>query len=90
MPFAVIKQQVERELGKSINEAYLDFEQTPFAAASIGQVHRATLPNGERVVVKVQYPDVDKNLDSDLKQVRLALKMTGVLNMSREPTRPNF
>ena len=84
MPFAVIKQQVERELGKSINEAYLDFEQTPFAAASIGQVHRATLPNGERVVVKVQYPDVDKNLDSDLKQVRLALKMTGVLNMSRE------
>ena len=84
MPFVVIKQQVERELGKSINEAYLDFEQTPFAAASIGQVHRATLPNGERVMVKVQYPDVDKNLDSDLKQVRLALKMTGVLNMSRE------
>ena len=84
MPFAVIKQQVERELGKPISEAYLDFEQTPFAAASIGQVHRATLPNGERVVVKVQYPDVDKNLDSDLKQVRLALKMTGVLNMSRE------
>ncbi len=35
-------------------------------------------------MVKVQYPDVDKNLDSDLKQVRLALKMTGVLNMSRE------
>ncbi len=84
MPYAQIKQQVERELGIPIEQAYAQFEQQPFAAASIGQVHKAVLPSGQKVVVKVQYPDVDKNCDSDLKQVRMALKMTGVLSMSRE------
>ena len=62
MPYAQIKSQVERELGMPIEEAYLEFEQQPFAAASIGQVHKAVLPSGQHVVVKVQYPDVDKNL----------------------------
>nr|WP_227430963.1 AarF/ABC1/UbiB kinase family protein [Psychrobacter sp. I-STPA6b] len=84
MPFAVIKKQVEKELRKPITESFAQFETEPFAAASIGQVHRATLPSGQKVVVKVQYPDVDKNCDSDLKQVRMALKIAGVLNMSRE------
>lgn len=84
MPYELIKAQVERELGQPIEEAYTHFEEQPFAAASIGQVHKATLPSGQAVVVKVQYPDVDKNCDSDLKQVRLALKMTGVLSISRE------
>ncbi len=84
MPYSQIKSQVERELGLAIDEAYLEFEEQPFAAASIGQVHKAVLPSGQAVVVKVQYPDVDKSCDSDLKQVKMALKMTGVLNMSRE------
>lgn len=84
MPYHQIKKQVENELGKPIEQAFKSFEQQPFAAASIGQVHKAVLPNNDRVVVKVQYPDVDKNCDSDLKQVRMALKMAGVLNMSRE------
>lgn len=84
MPYAVIKSQVESELGMPIEEAFQQFEPQPFAAASIGQVHKAILNSGQPVVVKVQYPDVDKNCDSDLKQVRMALKMTGVLSMSRE------
>lgn len=84
MPYTMIKSQVERELGMPIEEAYTHFEEQPFAAASIGQVHKAVLPSGQHVVVKVQYPDVDKNCDSDLKQVRMALKMTGVLSMGRE------
>lgn len=84
MPYAVIKSQVETELGMPIEEAFQQFEPQPFAAASIGQVHKAILNSGQPVVVKVQYPDVDKNCDSDLKQVRMALKMTGVLSMSRE------
>ena len=83
MPYAQIKDQVERELQGDITELFAQFEEIPFAAASIGQVHKATLPSGQHVVVKVQYPDVDKNCDSDLKQVRLALKIAGVLNMSR-------
>ena len=84
MPYSEIKAQVERELGAPIKTLFKQFEEQPFAAASIGQVHKAVLANGEPVVVKVQYPDVDKNCDSDLKQVRMALRIAGVLNMSRE------
>ena len=84
MPYALIKAQVERELKAPIEELFTAFEEVPFAAASIGQVHKATLLSGQEVVVKVQYPDVDANCDSDLKQVRMALKIAGVLNMSRE------
>ena len=84
MPYSQIKAQVERELKAPIYELFAEFEEVPFAAASIGQVHRATLLSGQKVVVKVQYPGVDENCDSDLKQVRMALKIAGVLNMSRE------
>ena len=83
MPFAQIKRQVERELGKPLSVLFSQFDEQPFAAASIGQVHKAVLNTGEAVVVKVQYPDIDSNIDSDLKQVRLALKLTGVLNMDK-------
>lgn len=84
MPYAQIRAQIERELNAPVNELFAEFEETPFAAASIGQVHKATLPTGQKVVVKVQYPDVDENCDSDLKQVRMALKIAGVLNMSKQ------
>ena len=84
MPYAQIRAQVERELKAPIAEIFSEFEEAPFAAASIGQVHKATLPTGQKVVVKVQYPDVDENCDSDLKQVRMALKIAGVLNMSKQ------
>lgn len=84
MPYSQIKTQIERELKAPVKELFTEFDETPFAAASIGQVHKATLPSGQKVVVKVQYPGVDENCDSDLKQVRMALKIAGVLNMSRE------
>ncbi len=60
------------------------FDEQPFAAASIGQVHKATLPSGEQVVVKVQYPGVEEACESDLKQVRLALRLMGVLKIDRK------
>lgn len=84
MPYTQIRAQVERELKVPVAELFSEFEETPFAAASIGQVHKATLKSGQRVVVKVQYPNVDENCDSDLKQVRMALKIAGVLNMSKQ------
>ncbi|MBE9399803.1 AarF/ABC1/UbiB kinase family protein [Acinetobacter albensis] len=84
MPFADIKAQVEKELGKPLHQIFKDFEEQPFAAASIGQVHKATLPNGQQVVVKVQYPGVDEACESDLKQVRLALRLMGVLKIDRK------
>ncbi len=84
MPFAEIKAQVEKELGKPLDKIFKHFDETPFAAASIGQVHKAILPNGEQVVVKVQYPGVDEACESDLKQVRLALRLIGVLKIDRK------
>ena len=84
MPFAEIKSQVEKELGKPLLNIFKSFDEIPFAAASIGQVHKAVLPNGQQVVVKVQYPGVDEACESDLKQVRLALRLMGVLKVDRK------
>lgn len=84
VPFAAIQQQIEKELCKPLSEIFQSFEAEPFAAASIGQVHRAVLPNGQAVVVKVQYPGVDESCESDLKQVRLALRLMGVLKIDKK------
>lgn len=84
MPFEVIVAQVEAELGKPVPELFEYLQETPYAAASIGQVHRARLHDGTDVIVKVQYPGVDESCDSDLKQLRLALKLGGLLKMPKE------
>src|SRR5919106_943614 len=54
------KSVVEEEFGRSVEDVFASFEDEPVAAASIGQVHRATLHSGETVAVKVQYPGVDE------------------------------
>ena len=84
MPFPEIKMQVEKELGKPLEQLFQHFDEQPCAAASIGQVHKAILPDGQQVVVKVQYPGVDEACESDLKQVRLALRLMGVLKIDRK------
>lgn len=65
-PFAEAKRIVEEELGRPLGEIYSEFDETPIAAASIGQVHRARLPGGEEVAVKVQRPDVRATVEVDL------------------------
>jgi len=84
MPFEVIVGQVESELGKPVSELFEYLQEKPYAAASIGQVHRARLHDGTDVIVKVQYPGVDESCDSDLKQLRMALKLGGLLKMPKE------
>ncbi len=84
MPFNIIEQQIIRELGAKPHEKFLEFDEKPFAAASIGQVHRAKLHTGEDVIVKVQYPGVDECCESDLKHLRMALKLAGVIKLSKE------
>lgn len=84
MPFDVIVGQVESELGQPLGELFEYLQETPYAAASIGQVHRARLHSGEDVIVKVQYPGVDESCDSDLKQLRMALRLGGLLKMPKE------
>ena len=84
MPFDVIVGQVEAELGKPLAELFEYLQEEPYAAASIGQVHRARMHSGEDVIVKVQYPGVDDSCDSDLKQLRMALRLGGLLKMPKE------
>ena len=65
-PFAQVREVVEAELGLKIEQAFLRFDEVPIAAASIGQVHRAMLPNGDEVAVKVQRPNAPGQIESDL------------------------
>ena len=66
MDFALLRDVAERELGKPLERAFASFDDQPIAAASIGQVHRAVLPTGEEVVVKIQYPGVAEAIRHDL------------------------
>ncbi len=65
-PYEQAAQVLEAELGLSIDRLFLDFQPVPVAAASIGQVHRAVLPNGRLVAVKVQRPDAARRVESDI------------------------
>ncbi len=65
-PFNDVKKIVESELKHKIEEIFSNFEKEPIASASIGQVHRAKLLNGTRVVVKVQRPEIKEIMDADI------------------------
>ncbi|MDQ6801096.1 MAG: AarF/UbiB family protein [Acidobacteriota bacterium] len=64
--YADIERIVEEELGARISKVFLEFDATPMAAASLGQVHRATLRDGREVVVKVQRPNVREAVQKDM------------------------
>lgn len=82
--YEVIRQQVLAELGKEPDKLFADFEREPYAAASIGQVHRATTHDGREVIVKVQYPGVDESVNSDLVHLKVTLKLGGLLKMPKK------
>jgi ubiquinone biosynthesis protein len=65
-PFEDVERTIREELGQPIERLFLEFETAPLAAASIGQVHGAILPNGRRVVVKVQRPNAPRQIEADL------------------------
>ena len=66
VPWPAIEQVLRSELGTEVGELFASFDREPIAAASIAQVHAATLPSGARVVVKVRLPDVSQIVDRDL------------------------
>lgn len=68
--FEAVRQLLESELGARIEERFTAFQSVPLAAASLGQVHRAALPSGEAVVVKVQRPGIDRLIRTDLSALR--------------------
>ena len=65
-PFAEVEKVFVADLGAHPRDLFESFEETPFASASIGQVHKATIKNGDRVAVKVQRPGIEKIIEVDL------------------------
>jgi predicted unusual protein kinase regulating ubiquinone biosynthesis (AarF/ABC1/UbiB family) len=76
---------IEEEFGAPVEEVFVDFEDEPVAAASIGQVHRAKLPTGETVAVKVQYPGVDEAVRADLRNVAAMMKIAVAIAPNLDP-----
>ncbi len=65
-PFEQARDVIEEDLGLTLEQAFSEFDPVPIAAASIGQVHRAVLPNGKEVAVKVQRPNAPRQIESDV------------------------
>src|SRR5438067_2736354 len=74
-PFEQAERVIEEDLGNSLERLFLDFAPQPVAAASIGQVHRATLPNGRPVAVKVQRPGAARQIEADLNLLYQAARL---------------
>src|SRR6188474_3842859 len=66
IPYDDVERVIRDDLELSVEQLFTEFEPQPVAAASIGQVHRATLPNGRRVAVKVQRPGAPRQIEADL------------------------
>jgi ubiquinone biosynthesis protein len=74
-PFEQVRAMIELELGLTVEQAFVAFDEIPIASASIGQVHRAELPNGEEVAVKVQRPAAARQIEADLGLLYQAAKL---------------
>ncbi len=72
---AFVRRRMISELGPDWRSRFATFNETAAAAASLGQVHRATLHDGTRVACKLQYPDMASTVEADLRQLRLAMAL---------------
>jgi predicted unusual protein kinase regulating ubiquinone biosynthesis (AarF/ABC1/UbiB family) len=75
LPWSKLEKLVRSELGRPVSEFFAEFEHDAFAAASIGQVHRAVTLDGEPVAVKVQYPGMAEAVEIDLRNLGLLLPL---------------
>jgi predicted unusual protein kinase regulating ubiquinone biosynthesis (AarF/ABC1/UbiB family) len=73
--FSDMRKVIESELGEDLGEVFAEFEEEPIAAASIGQVYRARLPDGREVAVKVQYPGVAQAVRADMQNLGMILRL---------------
>jgi len=74
-PFALVRAQVERGLGKPLDAVFAEFAERPIASASLAQVHAARLLDGREVAVKVQYPDIEDIVRTDLRNMERACRV---------------
>ena len=79
MPPAQLRDVLDAEWGKGWLGRFAKFNPRPIAAASIGQVHRATMKDGRRIAIKVQYPGVAQSIDADVDNVATLLRVSGLL-----------
>lgn len=77
-PFDVVKGIIESELRCKLDQVFQDFQKEAVAAASIGQVHFATLHDGTQVAVKIQYPEVERFFKMDVDTVSFAMQLVGM------------
>ncbi len=82
MPASQLSRVLAAHWGKDWRSRFARFDARPFAAASIGQVHRATLPDGTPLAIKVQYPGVKRSIDSDVDNVATLLRISNLLPAS--------
>ncbi len=82
-PFRQVAEQIRRELGAHPDEIFAEFSRRPIASASLAQVHRARTRDGHDVAVKVQYPGIDRVLETDLRNISLLVRILAWLE-------PNF
>jgi predicted unusual protein kinase regulating ubiquinone biosynthesis (AarF/ABC1/UbiB family) len=75
VPFARLEKLMRKEFGVPLDQVFSDFDERAFAAASIGQVHRATTLDGQDVVAKIQYPGVAEAVETDLRNAMLLLPL---------------
>lgn len=85
MEFALLRDVAEHEFGRPLERAFAAFDVQPLASASIGQVHRAVLPTGEPVVVKIQYPGVAEAIRGDLSNVAMLYRMMAMFYPGMDP-----
>jgi len=81
LPFDVVKERIEEEIGKPIDEAFEYVDSKPLAAASIAQVHKGTLKDDGEIIIKIQRPKIDEIVEADL----AILKEIAVLMENRMP-----
>jgi aarF domain-containing kinase len=89
MHYSLLREMVRNELGGDPQDLFDSFDQHAFAAASIGQVHRARLKSGEQVAIKIQYPGIARAIDSDLRNLG-ALLFPARLGKDWENTKAQF
>lgn len=85
MPADLALTEIERSLGRSLHELFASIDETPIAAASIGQVHRATTIDGRDVAVKVQYPGIAEAIAADLDNTERLAMLLGMVYPGLDP-----
>jgi aarF domain-containing kinase len=83
-PFSAVREHVERELGRTLEEMFVEFDETPVASASLAQVHRAVLKDGRVCAVKVQYPGIEHIVDIDLANMSFFIRVLNKLDRTMD------